>query len=297
MPRSTWLPTLPAYESFHTAFGYEPCRRNSCSTARNSGSVGDRGFVGGKRLSPEPQKTMWPTRAFSVAATSRRLFALSSRSTTRAEQQIPHPPPRRPLPRRDSVGESTREAVREVEADQDAIAGGGTLDQDLSHTLGRRCACGWVLDGRRLISAEEGDPDRRRSPAPRLRGAPVDRDVRLEQPHLAQRRHPFDDEPREPFAVDPDGYLPVRQTAAAAPVDVRSAASRVPPAVDREVCVADVDKPRDRDVGDRDRIVHRGSVELGIPRAMKARVEIHQLRDERPGAPAAAQLGSVGVGD
>src|SRR5215217_2738004 len=87
MPRSTWLPTLPAYESFHTAFGYEPCRRNSCSTARNSGSVGDRGFVGGKRLSPEPQKTTWPTRSFSVAATSRRLFALSSRSTTRADSR------------------------------------------------------------------------------------------------------------------------------------------------------------------------------------------------------------------
>ena len=83
----------------------------------------------------------------------------------------------------------------------------------------------------------------------------------------------------------------------AAPVDVRPAPALLPAAVDVDVRRLRLDERRVDHVRDRDRVVQRRPVEIGIRGSVPAAVEVEQLRRRLPHPPRVAELVGVRIGD
>src|SRR5829696_3259097 len=94
-------------------------------------------------------------------------------------ERVPRPPPRRAVARRDEVGEAARIAIRKIEPDENPLASRHHLLQQLAYALRGVVSSARIL-GRRSVLAQ---PDAVRAALRFARGAPVDRDVSVEEAH------------------------------------------------------------------------------------------------------------------
>ena len=144
---------------------------------------------------------------------------------------------------------------------------------------------------------DRGLGPRRREPAAELLHPAPRRPLDVLEDRRAVRRdrceddHPRDEmrstissAKRSPSMSSPTLAFGVAEVLAAAPVDVRASPARPGRAIDLDERVAHVHQRRIDQVRDADGIVHRRAVEVGVPRLVEARVEVHQLRDHRADA-------------
>src|SRR5829696_5081872 len=96
-----------------------------------------------------------------------------------AHEQVPRPPPWRPVVGHDEIGETARVAVREVEPDEDSLAGRNELLEQLMNAL-RGLLPRARIFRRRTVATE---PDAVRADPRGAPCAPVDRDVGVEDVH------------------------------------------------------------------------------------------------------------------